>query len=70
MENYLNNVGLILVSMVFDSVFRPCFLVFDLSGSEVCLKVLPGLVGGRFVILLFDCVGEDACFCDDCFFQC
>ena len=70
MENYLNNVGLILVSMVFGSVFRTCFLVFDLSGGEVWLKFLPGLVGGRFVISLFDCVGDDACFGDDFFFQC
>ena len=43
------------------------FFVGDLSSGEVRLKVWKGLVGGRFVIPFFDCIREDACFCDNYF---
>ena len=54
MESYFNNVVLILVSMVFGSVVRPCLFVVDLISGEVCLEVWTGLFGGRFVIPFFD----------------
>ena len=60
MENYFNNVGLNFVSIVFGSVVRPFLFVVDLSGDEVCIEVWPGLVGFRFVIPFFDCIGKDA----------
>ena len=67
MEKYFNNIGLILVYMVFESSVRHFLFVVDLSGIEVCLEVCPGLVGGMFVIPFFYFIGKDACFGGDYF---
>ena len=56
-----------MVSIGFGSVVGPFLFVVDLSGVEVCLEVWPGLVGRKFVIPFFDCVGKNVLFCGDYF---
>ena len=45
-------------------VFLDEVIYQNTPSCEVGIEVWPSLVGGRFVITFFNCVGEDSCFCD------